>query len=193
MLLPYLWTGVERWMLKSDRLVCEKNTTIAQPVTNYNLDPSILIVTNLPIVRGKICNTSEVRQYQPVIFFHHNPPEAHISIHMSDIKNNVKYFLLVKRPCLRGIISSYNRRFWIWFLPTRQNFYLYAIIDITAELLIETMMAIVYKWPKMPTGLSNAQNISGNRDITHLIPIIEYILWNRRKSWSSTFLSSSPQ
>ena len=43
-------------MLKSDRLVCEKNATKAQPVTNYNLDPSILIVTNLPIVRGKICN-----------------------------------------------------------------------------------------------------------------------------------------
>ena len=43
-------------MLKSDRLVCEKNATIAQPVTNYNLDPSILIVKKLPIVRGKIYN-----------------------------------------------------------------------------------------------------------------------------------------
>ena len=43
-LLPYLWTGVERWMLKSDRLVCEKDATIAQSVTNYNLDPSILII-----------------------------------------------------------------------------------------------------------------------------------------------------
>ena len=44
-------------MLKSDRLVCEKNAAIAQPVTNYNLDPSILIVMNLPIVHGKSCNT----------------------------------------------------------------------------------------------------------------------------------------
>ena len=34
---PYLWTGVERWMLKSDRLVCEKNAAKAQPVTNCNL------------------------------------------------------------------------------------------------------------------------------------------------------------
>ena len=34
-------------MLKSDRLVCEKNATIAQSVTNYNLDPSILIMKQI--------------------------------------------------------------------------------------------------------------------------------------------------
>ena len=34
-------------MLKSDRLVCEKNATITQPVTNYNLDPSILIMKRI--------------------------------------------------------------------------------------------------------------------------------------------------
>ena len=54
-------------MLKSDRLVCEKNATKAQPVTNYNLDSSILIVTKLPIVRGKIYNTIS------------KPPMLHIS------------------------------------------------------------------------------------------------------------------
>ena len=34
-------------MLKSDRLVCEKNATVAQSVTNYNLDPSILIMKQI--------------------------------------------------------------------------------------------------------------------------------------------------
>ena len=47
-------------MLKSDGLVCEKNATKAQPVTNYNLDPSILVVTKLPIVHGKIHNTTKM-------------------------------------------------------------------------------------------------------------------------------------
>ena len=46
-------------MLKSDRLVCEKNAAKAQPVTNYNLESSILIVTKLSIVRGKICNNTK--------------------------------------------------------------------------------------------------------------------------------------
>ena len=50
-------------MLKSDRLVCEKNAAIAQPVTNYNLDPSILIVMNLPIIHGKICNKISKNEY----------------------------------------------------------------------------------------------------------------------------------
>ena len=57
MLLPYLWTGVERWMLKSNRLVCAKNATVAQSVTNYNLDPSILIMKWIyQSFMGKICH-----------------------------------------------------------------------------------------------------------------------------------------
>ena len=41
-------------MLKSDRLVCEKNATIARSVTNYNLYRQSQLETNLSIVRVKI-------------------------------------------------------------------------------------------------------------------------------------------
>ena len=67
MLLPYLWTGVERWMLKNDRSVCEKNATKPQPVTKYNLDPSILIVMKLPIIHGKIYNISVYYKHTSVL------------------------------------------------------------------------------------------------------------------------------
>ena len=63
-LLPYLWTGVERWMLKSDRLVCEKNATKAQPVTNCNLGSINSVYfnyeVNLLVVRGKIFVTIDI-------------------------------------------------------------------------------------------------------------------------------------
>ena len=66
---PYLWTGVERWMLKSDRLVCEKNATKAQPVTNCNLGSinSVNLIMkciyHLSIVRGRIFVTVIMARY----------------------------------------------------------------------------------------------------------------------------------
>ena len=61
MLPPYLWTGVERWMLKSDSLVCENNATKAQPVTNCNFglinSISFNYEMNLPISWENFCNS----------------------------------------------------------------------------------------------------------------------------------------